>query len=158
MNKRVTNNLLLLNNERTKCSIEYYLAMLAFNQSACMVHFQEYKSITKMRLSYITQDLCNPSHFTVLVRGIPWSRDESYSETVAKFFTTYYASSYLSHEIVYRSGTVQKIMVRIKRYMIVILSPACWVLFHEVNPSLNIKVVFFFMLGYLQGHQWDIFS
>lgn len=98
--------------------IEYYLAMLVFNGNTSVFHFQEYRSITKMRLSYITEGLSNPSHFTVLVRGIPWSQAESYSETVAKFFTTYYASSYLSHKMVYRSGTVQKLMVRIKVFSI----------------------------------------
>lgn len=55
----------------------------------------------------------NPSHFTVLVRGIPWSPQESYSVSVRNFFGKYYASSYLSHQMVYRSGIVQKLMVRI---------------------------------------------
>ncbi|CAH9115949.1 unnamed protein product [Cuscuta epithymum] len=63
-----------------------------------------------MRLAYIKSSISNPSYFTVLVRGVPWSEEEAYSEMVAKFFTDYYASSYLSHQIVYRSGVVQKLV------------------------------------------------
>lgn len=66
-----------------------------------------------MRLGYITSSASNPSYFTILVRGIPHSRDESYSDSVTKFFTNYYAPSYLSHQILYRSGAVQKLVVSI---------------------------------------------
>lgn len=74
---------------------------------------QEYKSITKMRLAHITRSIVNPSYFTVLVRAIPWSPKQSYSDSVKEYFMNYYASSYLSHQTVYRIGTVQKLMVRI---------------------------------------------
>ncbi|XVE55698.1 hypothetical protein DITRI_Ditri03aG0179200 [Diplodiscus trichospermus] len=70
----------------------------------------EYKSITKMRLAHITGSPPKPSHFTVLVRGIPWSPDHSYSDSVEKFFSTYYPASYVSHQMVYDSGTVDKLM------------------------------------------------
>lgn len=63
-----------------------------------------------MRLSYITSSFSCPSHFTVIARGIPWSPDESYGAIVDRFFSNYYASSYLSHQMVYHSGTVQKLM------------------------------------------------
>jgi calcium permeable stress-gated cation channel len=64
-----------------------------------------------MRLIYVTRSAPNPSHFTVLVRGIPKSAEESYNDTVTNFFTKYHASSYLSHQIVYKVGKVQKILV-----------------------------------------------
>lgn len=64
-----------------------------------------------MRLAHITGSPPNPSHFTVLVRGIPWSPDHSYSDAVEKFFSTYYPASYVSHQMVYRAGTVEKLMV-----------------------------------------------
>nr|XP_027093184.1 CSC1-like protein RXW8 [Coffea arabica] len=86
------------------------LALYIISCCTCALLYHEYKSITKLRLLHITEALSNPSHFTVLVRGIPSSQTESYSETVAKFFSTYYASSYLSHKMVYQSGTVQKLM------------------------------------------------
>ncbi|KAK6938010.1 CSC1/OSCA1-like, 7TM region [Dillenia turbinata] len=69
---------------------------------------QEYRSISKMRLAHISQSA--PSHFTVLVRSIPWSCEESYSNSVEKFFMEYHASSYLSHQLIYRHSKVQKLM------------------------------------------------
>jgi hypothetical protein len=47
----------------------------------------------------------------VLVRGIPKKRKESCSSDVDDFFTKYHASSYLFHQVVYKTGKVQKIMV-----------------------------------------------
>ncbi|MBA0659267.1 hypothetical protein Goklo_011419, partial [Gossypium klotzschianum] len=69
----------------------------------------EYKSITKMRLAYITGSHPNPSHFTVLVRGIPWSQDHSYSKSVESFFSTYYPDTYVDHQMIYRPSTVHKL-------------------------------------------------
>jgi hypothetical protein len=66
-----------------------------------------------MRLEHIAQSPPKLSHFTVLVRAIPQISQESYSDSVKKFFTNYHASSYLSHQMVHRSGKVQKLMVRI---------------------------------------------
>lgn len=81
-------------------------------------YYQEYSSISRLRLIHITASQANPSHFTVLVRSIPWSPEESYSETVRKFFSNYHASTYLSHQMIYRSGTVQKLLVCIYEYII----------------------------------------
>jgi hypothetical protein len=54
----------------------------------------------------------NPSHFTVLVRGIPKETKESCSNAIDDFFTKYHGSSYLFHQVVYKVGKVQKIMVK----------------------------------------------
>ncbi|KAK6937943.1 CSC1/OSCA1-like, N-terminal transmembrane domain [Dillenia turbinata] len=70
----------------------------------------EYRSISEMRLGHISQSSSNPSHFTVLVRGIPWSPKESYTSLVKKFFMDYHASSYLSHQMVFRNGKIQRLM------------------------------------------------
>lgn len=72
---------------------------------------QEYKGISKLRQFYITRSLPNPSQFTVLVRGIPKSTEEPLTDTVKSFFTRYHGPSYLSHQMIYRVGKVQKIMV-----------------------------------------------
>ncbi|KAE8731306.1 CSC1-like protein [Hibiscus syriacus] len=63
-----------------------------------------------MRIAHITGSPVNPSHFTVLVRGIPWSREHSYNKTVENFFSTYYPASYVSHQMVYRASRVDKLM------------------------------------------------
>lgn len=68
--------------------------------------------MARMRLVHITQSPPNPSHYTVLVRSIPRSAEGSLSDTVKSFFMKYHASSYLSHQMVYRVGKVQRIMVR----------------------------------------------
>ncbi|XP_044510781.1 CSC1-like protein RXW8 isoform X2 [Mangifera indica] len=86
------------------------LALYIISCSACFLLYFEYKSITKMRLAHITRSIVNPSYFTVLVRAIPWSPKQSYSDSVKEYFMNYYASSYLSHQTVYRIGTVQKLM------------------------------------------------
>lgn len=92
---------------------ESFCTNLKFQLFVNHLHLQEYKSITKMRLNHIDGSPPKPSHFTVLVRAIPWHPDESYSDSVEKFFQDYHASGYLSHQMVQRSGTVQKLMVRI---------------------------------------------
>ncbi|XP_015575719.2 CSC1-like protein RXW8 isoform X2 [Ricinus communis] len=87
------------------------LALYIISCAACVLLYFEYKSITEMRLAHITKSSLNASHFTILVRSVPWSPGESYSETVKKFFANYYASSYLSHQMVYKRGLIQKLMV-----------------------------------------------
>ena len=47
----------------------------------------------------------------MLVRGIPKKTKESCSSDVDDFFTNYHASSYLFHQVVYKAGKVQMIMV-----------------------------------------------
>ncbi|KAK1292625.1 hypothetical protein QJS10_CPB17g02632 [Acorus calamus] len=86
------------------------LALYIISFSACILLYFEYKKIAKMRLSYISRSPPNPSHFTVLVRAIPRSAEESFSDAVQTFFTKYHGSSYLSHQIIYRCGKVQKLM------------------------------------------------
>ncbi|PPS08428.1 hypothetical protein GOBAR_AA12208 [Gossypium barbadense] len=86
------------------------LALYLISCSACVLLYSDYKSITKMRLAHITGSPPNPSHFTVLVRGVPWFPDNSYSNSVEQFFSTYYPESYLSHQMVYGSCTVDKLM------------------------------------------------
>ncbi|CAL8101234.1 unnamed protein product [Prunus armeniaca] len=96
--------------EGSKWLWTHCLALYIITFSACVLLYFEYKTITKMRLAHITASSSNPSYFTVVVRAIPWSAEESYSDSVRKFFTKYHASSYLSHQMVYRSGKIQKLM------------------------------------------------
>jgi hypothetical protein len=64
-----------------------------------------------LRLLHLTSTIPNPRHFTVLVRGIPKAHKEPCSNVVSDFFTKYHSSSYLFHQVVYKVGKVQKIMV-----------------------------------------------
>lgn len=96
--------------ENSKWLCAHCIALYVICCSACVLLYFEYSSISRLRLIHITASQANPSHFTVLVRSIPWSPEESYSETVRKFFSNYHASTYLSHQMIYRSGTVQKLL------------------------------------------------
>ncbi|KAL4372359.1 hypothetical protein HN51_017481 [Arachis hypogaea] len=84
------------------------LALYVITFSACSLLFFEYKSIANLRTLHIIGAPPSPSLFTILVRSVPWSPEESYCETVKKFFSSYHASTYLSHQIIYKCGTVQK--------------------------------------------------
>ncbi|KAL5729015.1 CSC1-like protein rxw8 [Ranunculus cassubicifolius] len=85
------------------------LSLWIISLSACTLLYCEYKRIARMRLAHITRSGCNPSHFAILVRSIPRS-EESYSDSVRKFFTNYHAATYLSHQMIYKCGAVQKLM------------------------------------------------
>ncbi|XP_027368987.1 CSC1-like protein RXW8 isoform X2 [Abrus precatorius] len=95
--------------EGSKWLWAHCLALYIITFSACTLLYFEYESITKLRLLHIIGSPPNPSHFTILVRSIPWSSEKSYCEMVEQFFSYYHASTYLSHRLIYKSGTVQKI-------------------------------------------------
>lgn len=86
-----------------------------------------------MRLAHVTGSPLNPSHFTVVVRAIPWSPEESYSDSVRNFFMKYHESSYLSHQMVYRSGKVQKLMVC--RWLELLLLSCCYYYYYFLFSS-----------------------
>ncbi|KAI4297583.1 hypothetical protein L6164_037468 [Bauhinia variegata] len=88
------------------------LSRIIYHNLFCLLSpLLEFKSITNMRLLHIIGSPPNPSHFIVLVRAIPWCPDESYPDTLKKFLLYYHGSNYLSHQMVYNSGTVQKLKV-----------------------------------------------
>lgn len=95
--------------ERSKWLWVHCLALYVISCCACALLYIENKNITKMRLAYISGSPQNLGRFTVLVRAIPWS-GKSYSDSVTQFFTNYYSSSYISHQIVYLPGTVRKLV------------------------------------------------
>ncbi|KAG4391970.1 hypothetical protein GLYMA_04G048800v4 [Glycine max] len=110
------------------------LALYIITLTACSLLYCEYKSITNLRLVHITASSPNPSHFTILVRGIPWSSEQLYCDTVKKFFAFYHAQTYLSHQIVYKSGTFQKLKDDTE-YMCKMLSGSCGSMELPCKPS-----------------------
>ncbi|KAL3734980.1 hypothetical protein ACJRO7_024182 [Eucalyptus globulus] len=96
--------------EGSKWLWAHCLALYIISCSAWLLLYFEYRSIANMRLAHIKASAMNPSHFTVLVRSIPWSPEDSYSDSVEKFFSNYHLLTYLGHQMVYRCGTVQKLM------------------------------------------------
>ncbi|KAF0909979.1 hypothetical protein E2562_001229 [Oryza meyeriana var. granulata] len=101
--------------ERSRWLWVHCVALYIISAVACLLLYLEYKHIARLRLLHVSRAAPNPSHFTVLVRGIPKSTKESFSCTVESFFTKYHASSYLSHQIIYKVGKVQKIVTGAKK-------------------------------------------
>ncbi|XP_072988247.1 CSC1-like protein RXW8 isoform X4 [Typha latifolia] len=101
--------------QRSKWLWVHCVALYIISFSACILLYFEYKNIARMRLVHVTRSPLSPSHFTVLVRGIPKSTEQPFHDAVQTFFTKYHASSYLSHQMVYKVGKVQKIMSGAKK-------------------------------------------
>ncbi|XP_062214990.1 CSC1-like protein RXW8 [Phragmites australis] len=101
--------------ERSRWLWVHCVILYIISVAACLLLYLEYKHIARLRLCHVSRATSNPSHFTVLVRGIPKSSKESFSSTVESFFTKYHASSYLSHQVVYKVGKVQKIVSGAKK-------------------------------------------
>ncbi|XP_024970621.1 CSC1-like protein RXW8 [Cynara cardunculus var. scolymus] len=89
----------------------HFFALYVISICSYVLLYIEFKSVARMRLEQVIRFPTRPSHFTVLVRGIPWIPGLSYSEAVSKHFGSYYVSSYLAHQMVYRSGTIQRLMM-----------------------------------------------
>ncbi|KAI4366506.1 hypothetical protein MLD38_022377 [Melastoma candidum] len=98
------------------------LALYIITCSACLLLYFEYKNTSTMRLAFLKASSPNASHFTVLVRSIPWSDQKSYSESVDSFFSNYHGCSYLGHQMVYWSGTIKKLMSDARRMCRVVSS------------------------------------
>ncbi|KAL9225665.1 hypothetical protein vseg_001561 [Gypsophila vaccaria] len=90
------------------------LAIYIITCSACILLYYENKNIIRKRLAYIKGSAQDLSQFAVLVRGIPWSAEESYSTSLKNYFTKYYPSTYVSHQMVYHCGKIQKLMKDVK--------------------------------------------
>nr|XP_043615914.1 CSC1-like protein RXW8 [Erigeron canadensis] len=93
----------------------HFFALYMISICAYALLYIEFKNVARMRLEQVIRYPTKPSHFTVLVRGIPWAEGESYSEAVKKHFSDYYNSSYLAHQMVYRSGAVQRLMMETEK-------------------------------------------
>uniref|UniRef100_A0A1J3K118 CSC1-like protein n=1 Tax=Noccaea caerulescens TaxID=107243 RepID=A0A1J3K118_NOCCA len=102
-------------NQRSRWLWVHCLSLYIISIVACALLYFEYKAIAKKRLAYISGSASMPSHFTVLMRAVPQSPEQTYNETVSKYFTNYYAPSYLSHLMVYRDGIIQRMLNETER-------------------------------------------
>ncbi|KAJ4901038.1 CSC1-like protein [Raphanus sativus] len=98
-------------NQRSRWLWVHCISLYIITSAACALLYFEYKTIAKKRLAFIAASSSKPSHFTVLMRAVPQSPDQSYSKTVRQYFTNYYAPSYMSHLMVYRDGLIQRLLV-----------------------------------------------
>ncbi|KAM5581331.1 hypothetical protein ABKV19_010516 [Rosa sericea] len=85
----------------------HFCAAYVFSAAVCYLLYDEYSYISSRRIAHFYSSKPQPNQFTVLVRGIPVLSGSSGSETVDKFFTEYYSSTYLSHSVVRRTSKLQ---------------------------------------------------
>lgn len=80
----------------------------------CYMLYKEYKLVATMRLRFLASEKRRPDQFTVLVRNVPPDVDESVSEHVEHFFCVNHPDHYLSHQIVYNSNKLAKLVAKKK--------------------------------------------
>ncbi|XP_021812463.1 CSC1-like protein HYP1 isoform X2 [Prunus avium] len=94
-------------NDGSKWLWVHFCAVYIFSGVVCYLLYYEYSYISSKRIAHYYSSKPQPHQFTILVRGIPVSSGSSCSETVEKFFTEYYPSTYLSHSVVRRTNKLQ---------------------------------------------------
>ncbi|XAR61233.1 hypothetical protein NMG60_11034879, partial [Bertholletia excelsa] len=78
----------------------------------CYVLYQEYKIVANLRLHFLASETRRPDQFTVLVRNVPPDPDESVSEHVEHFFCVNHPDHYLTHQIVYNTNNLAKLVAK----------------------------------------------
>lgn len=73
----------------------------------CYLLYYEYKYISLKRIAYFYSSKPQPHQFTILVHSIPVSAGSSVGDTVEKFFSEYYPSTYLSNVVVRRTNRLR---------------------------------------------------
>ncbi|BFG26637.1 hypothetical protein CerSpe_129110 [Prunus speciosa] len=96
-------------NDGSKWLWVHFCAAYIFSGVVCYLLYYEYSYISSKRISHYYSSKPQRNQFTILVRGIPVSSGSSCSETVEKFFTEYYPSTYLSHSVVRRTNKLQRL-------------------------------------------------
>ncbi|KAL6553030.1 CSC1-like protein hyp1 [Orobanche gracilis] len=88
----------------------HFSAIYIFTAVLCYLLYFEYDYIATKRITYFYSSRSRPSQFTVLVRSIPVSSGEKFSESVESFFSEYYPSTYLSHSVVRRTSKLKRLI------------------------------------------------
>ncbi|CAB4305365.1 unnamed protein product [Prunus armeniaca] len=96
-------------NDGSKWLWVHFCAVYIFSGVVCYLLHYEYGYISSKRYAHYYSSKPQPHQFTILVRGIPVSSGSSCSETVERFFTEYYPSTYLSHSVVRRTNELQRL-------------------------------------------------
>ncbi|KAL6287828.1 hypothetical protein ACE6H2_012218 [Prunus campanulata] len=96
-------------NDGSKWLWVHFCAVYIFSGVVCYLLHYEYSYISSKRYAHYYSSKPQPHQFTILVRGIPVSSGSSCSETVERFFTEYYPSTYLSHAVVRRTNKLQRL-------------------------------------------------
>ncbi|KAK9277746.1 hypothetical protein L1049_007293 [Liquidambar formosana] len=85
----------------------HFCAVYAVTGFVCYLLYYEYNYVSTKRIAYFYSSKPQPHQFTILVRSIPVTPGSSVSDSVERFFTEYYPSTYLSHAVVHRTSKLQ---------------------------------------------------
>ncbi|KAJ9136385.1 hypothetical protein P3X46_033469 [Hevea brasiliensis] len=96
----------------------------------CYVLMKEYEKVATMRLQFLASESRRPDQFTVLVRNVPPDPDESVSELVEHFFLVNHPDHYLTHQSVYNSNKLAKLVKKKK-------SMQNWLDYYQLKYSRN---------------------
>ncbi|XP_043807858.1 calcium permeable stress-gated cation channel 1 isoform X2 [Manihot esculenta] len=102
----------------------------AFTFWTCYVLMKEYEKVATMRLQFLASERRRPDQFTVLVRNVPPDPDESVSELVEHFFLVNHPDHYLTHQVVYNSNKLAKLVKKKK-------SMQNWLDYYQLRYSRN---------------------
>ncbi|KAG0616508.1 hypothetical protein M758_5G121000 [Ceratodon purpureus] len=86
-----------------------------FTGWTCFILYLEYKRVSIMRVKFQNADRRRPEQFTVLVRQIPQTSQESVNIQVQKYFQLHHPDYYLSHQLVYNANKLAT-LVRKREY------------------------------------------
>ncbi|XP_050379817.1 CSC1-like protein HYP1 [Argentina anserina] len=87
----------------------HFCAAYIFTAIVCYLLYNEYSYISARRIAHFYSSKPQPNQFTILVRGIPVPSGSGCSDTVDKFFSEYYSSTYLSHTVVRRTSKLERL-------------------------------------------------
>lgn len=86
-------------------SILYLISFLAYG-----LLYLEYSYVARKRVDFLRNTQPQLDQFTVLLHAIPTSSQQTYSEQIDDFFSTYYPDMYLLHHMVYDDQKLQKLL------------------------------------------------
>jgi hypothetical protein len=88
----------------------HFCAAYIFTGVVCYLLYYEFDYVSSKRIAYFSSCKPSPSQFTVLVRDVRVSKEESVSESVGNFFTEMYPDTYLANSVVHKTRKLQKLM------------------------------------------------
>ncbi|XP_062023313.1 CSC1-like protein At4g02900 [Rosa rugosa] len=94
--------------------IGHLILSYVFSIWTCFVLYHEYKTVATKRLQFLASQKRRPDQFSVLVRNVPPDPDESVSEHIEHFFCVNHPNDYLTHQVVYNTNKLAKLVARKK--------------------------------------------
>lgn len=88
----------------------HFSAAYVITGVVCYLLYMEFDYISSKKLEYFYASSPKPEQFTILVRGVPMSSENDYSDTVEKFFRENHPSTYHSHLVLCRTSKLHQLI------------------------------------------------